>query len=62
VYENRVLRKAFGHKRRSNRRLGGDCIMRGFICCWCDQIKEGEMAGTCGTCGGEEKCVQGFDG
>jgi hypothetical protein len=27
-----------------------------------DQIKENEKCGACGTCGENEKCVQGFGG
>jgi hypothetical protein len=27
-----------------------------------DQIKKNEMGRTCNTCGGEQKCIQGFDG
>jgi hypothetical protein len=26
-----------------------------------DQIKKNEMGGAWGTCGGEERCMQGFD-
>jgi hypothetical protein len=25
-----------------------------------DAVKDDEMGGTCGTCGGEEKCLQRF--
>ena len=28
--------------------------MKGFICSWCDQINEGEMAGACGMYGGKK--------
>ena len=27
-----------------------------------DQIKKNEMGGTCGTCGGEERSIQGSGG
>jgi len=27
-----------------------------------DQIEMNDMQGTCSTHGGEEKCIQGFDG
>jgi hypothetical protein len=27
-----------------------------------DQVKKTEMGRTCGTCGGEKKCIQGFSG
>ena len=27
-----------------------------------DHIKKNEMGGACGTCGGQERCVQGFGG
>ena len=26
------------------------------------QVKKTEMGGTCSTCGGRERCVQGFSG
>jgi len=25
-----------------------------------DQIKKNEIGGACGTCGGKERCIQGF--
>ena len=28
-------------------------MTKGFICSWCDQMTEGEMAGACGTYGGK---------
>ena len=27
-----------------------------------DCIKKNEMYGACGSCGGEERCIQGFGG
>jgi hypothetical protein len=27
-----------------------------------DQIEKNEMGGACGMCGGEERCIQCFDG
>ena len=27
-----------------------------------DAVKDDEMGGACGTCGGEEKCLQRFGG
>jgi hypothetical protein len=27
-----------------------------------DQVKKNEMGRTCGTYGGEERCIQGFSG
>jgi hypothetical protein len=27
-----------------------------------DQIEKNEIVGVCSTCGGEETCIQGFDG
>ena len=30
--------------------------------CSGDKIKKNEMSGACSTYGGEERCIQGFDG
>jgi hypothetical protein len=38
-------------------------IIRFFILCTRHQIKKKtEMGGACGTCAGEEMCIQGFGG
>jgi hypothetical protein len=39
VFENRMLRRIFGPKRRKWRETGEDCIMRGFITCFTPNIK-----------------------
>ena len=30
--------------------------------CSCDQIEKNDMIGACSTCGGEDRCMQGFGG
>jgi hypothetical protein len=64
VFENRVLRRIFGPKRRTV--LGENCIMMNVTALIRHRIflgrsnKEDEVGGTCGTHGGEEKCSQDF--
>jgi hypothetical protein len=44
------------------------CIKNSFMICMLakyysvDRIMKNEMGGTCGTYGGQERCVHGFDG
>jgi hypothetical protein len=63
VFENRVLRRIFGHKREE---VGENCRMRNFIICimtwyyYDDQIKDGDMGGTCKVHGKDEKYIQNF--
>jgi hypothetical protein len=66
VFENRVLRRIFGPKRKEDgswRKLPNDelhslysspNIVRVI------KIKEDEVGGTCGTHGGGDRCLQGF--
>jgi hypothetical protein len=67
VFENRVLRKIFGPKRNDVTEIGENYITMRLMICISQQyyysggqIKKNEMDGTCGTCGGEERCIQGF--
>jgi hypothetical protein len=69
VFENRVLRRIFGPKRVEVTGCGEDYVTRSFMLCtphqisfgwW--QIKTNEMGRLCGTCGVEERCIQGFGG
>jgi hypothetical protein len=70
VFENEVLRRIFGPKRdevtREWRRLHNKEL---YLCSVLltkyhsgDQVKKTEMGRTCGTYGGEERCIQGFSG
>jgi hypothetical protein len=70
VFENKVLRRIFGPKRDEVtgewRRLHNeelyalysspDIFFSGY------HVKKAEMGRTCGTYGGEERCIQGFSG
>jgi hypothetical protein len=68
VFENRVLRRIFGHKRKkvpggwreACDELHNLCSLPNIILY--DQIKEDEMGGECSMHGREEKWVQSFDG
>jgi hypothetical protein len=68
VLENRVLRKIFGLKRdeviREWRKLHNEELNDPYSSpnVSGDQIKKNEMGGACSTCGGEERCIQGFGG
>jgi hypothetical protein len=70
VFENRVLRRIFGPKRDEVtgewRRLHNKEL---YVCSVFvtkyrsgDEVKKTEMGRTCGTFGGEERCIQGFSG
>jgi hypothetical protein len=67
VFENMVLRRIFGPKRDKvtgewkrlhNKELYG--LLTKYHSG--DQVKKTEMDRTCGTYGGEERCIQGFSG
>jgi hypothetical protein len=51
VFENRMLRKIFGHKRDEVTGSGEDYITWSFMICIHKQIKKNEMGGACGTYG-----------
>jgi hypothetical protein len=59
VFENRVLRRIFGHKRNEVtgewRRIHNEELS-------CDQIKKNEVGGTYNTYGGGERCIHNFGG
>jgi hypothetical protein len=66
VFENRMLRRIFGSKRRKLPTTAEDCIMRIFIIVrspkyYGDQVNEGVMGGACSTHGRDEKCIHYFD-
>jgi hypothetical protein len=66
-FEKRVLRKISGLKReedRSWRKLRNDELHSLYFSLdivRVIKIKEDEVGGTCGTHGGGERCLQGFD-
>jgi hypothetical protein len=61
VFENGVLRKLFWPKREE---VAGGSILLHFeeLHLYSSQHYSGkEMGGACGTCGGEKRCIKGFD-
>jgi hypothetical protein len=68
VFENRVLRRIFGPKRNEitgdGRRLHNEELYElSFSPNIIREIKSiRQMGRTCGTYGGEERCIQGFSG
>jgi hypothetical protein len=65
VFENRILRTIFGPK--TDEVIGGgeDYITMSFMLTKYHsgrQVKKTGMGRTCGTYGGEERCIQGFSG
>jgi hypothetical protein len=69
VYENKVLRRIFGPKRDEVtgewRRLHNKELLCSVLLTKYHlghQVKKTEMGKTCGTYGGEERCIQGFSG
>jgi hypothetical protein len=65
VFENRVLRKTFGLEREEITGRGENYVKKSFMFCShkCNLNKSMGMgwAGHVGTCGGDKKCIQGFD-
>ena len=64
VFKNRVLRDILG-LRGSNRRNEKNCLIRSLMTCtptkyWGDQVKDSEMGGVCGICGGKRAIHAGF--
>ena len=64
-----MLRRIFGPKRDEvrgewrkilNEELNGPVLLPRYHLG--DQIEKTEMGGACSTFGGEERCIQGFDG
>jgi hypothetical protein len=69
VFENRVLRRIFGPKRDEVTVEWRRLHYKGVYAVYSSpnifrviQVKKTEMGRTCGTCGGEERCIQGFSG
>jgi hypothetical protein len=68
VFENRVLRRIFGPKRDEVtgewRRLHNKELYALLLTKYhsSDQVKQTEMGRTCGTYGGEDRCIRGFSG
>jgi hypothetical protein len=68
VFENRVLRRMFGHKRDEVtgewRKLDSEerKDLHSSPNTLGDQIENNELDGACSTHGGEERCIQGFGG
>jgi hypothetical protein len=68
VFENKLLRRIFGPKRDEVtgewRRLHNKELYALYSHQYHsgDQVKKTEMGRTCGTYGGEERCIQGFSG
>jgi len=69
VFENRVLRKRFGLKREEvtgewrglqNEELNDPYSSRNIVLVI--KTRKDKMGGACSTCGGQEKCIQGFGG
>jgi hypothetical protein len=64
MFVNRSLRKIFGPKgdkvRGEWRKLHYEELQNLYI--QCEQIEENEMGWSCGTYGGEERCVRCFVG
>jgi hypothetical protein len=54
VFENKVLWRIFGPKR--------DEVTGEWRRLHNKEVKKTEMGRTCGTYGGEERCIQGFSG
>jgi hypothetical protein len=65
VFENRVLKKTFGHKRDEITR-GWKILLNEELYDLCPSttiirvIKKSEIGWACDTYGGEERCIQGF--
>jgi hypothetical protein len=53
MFEDRVLRKVFGPKR--------DEVTGGWRTLLYKEISD-VTGGACGTCGGQQRCIQGFGG
>jgi len=69
VFENRVLRKRFGLKRKEVTGEWRGLQNKGLYDSYSSpnivvviKTKKNKMGGSCSTCGGKEKCVQGFGG
>jgi hypothetical protein len=62
VFDNRVLRRIFGHKR--DKVTGGWRKLHNEEIKYYsgNQIQKNEMGGACSTYGGEERCIQCFGG
>jgi len=62
VFENRVLRRIFGHKKEEVWEPEEDCIMRSFNSCTphqiLDQIMDDKMGGLCCRQWRVDKCIQ----
>ena len=63
-----MLRKKFGPKTEEVKGNGENYTIRSFMICtltqYClgDKIDNNEIGGARSTYGGEERCIQGFDG
>ena len=68
MFENRVLRRIFGHKRDEvtgeKRKLHNEELNNLYSSPYTadDKIKKNEMGGVYSAYGRGERCVQGFDG
>jgi len=68
VFENRTTRRIYGPKRDEVtgkwRRLGKEELneINSSADYSGDRIKKNEMGGACNTYGGEQRCIQSFDG
>jgi hypothetical protein len=66
IFENKVLRRIFGPKRDEVtgewRILHNKVLYALYSSPNIIQVKKTEMGRTCGMYGGEERCIQGFNG
>ena len=67
MFENRVLRRIFGPKRKGVTGQWRKLHNEELNDLYCSSnivrlIKKNEMGGACGTYGGRESCAQGFGG
>ena len=67
MFENRVLRRIFGPKRKGVTGQWRKLHNEELNDLYCSSnivrlIKKNEMGGACGTYGGRERCAQGFGG